>query len=128
MSTTSNYHESVFWLQSHMLPCNYGETPVFWNPVPGLDKVGCHACARIPDVNSSAINQRQYRDIELSIWLNWLWLNVCKHYRVCVEVSTILGDVMDSQNSKTIEQRWSDSGCRLGDDRECSTGPNLDPN
>ena len=34
MSTLSNCYESVFWLQSHMLPCNFGGTPVFWNPVP----------------------------------------------------------------------------------------------
>ena len=42
---------------------------------------------------------------------------------MCVEVSTILEDLMDSRNSKTIEQRRSDSGRRLGDDHECNTGP-----
>ena len=47
---------------------------------------------------------------------------------MCVEVSTILGAVTDSLNSKTIEQRRSDSGPRLGDDRESNTGPDLDPN
>ena len=44
------------------------------------------------------------------------------------KVSTILGVVMNSRNSKTIEQRWSDSGRRLGDDCECNTGPDVDPN
>ena len=43
-------------------------------------------------------------------------------------VSTILGAVMDSWNSKTIEQQWSDSGRRLGDDCECNTGPDFDLN
>ena len=50
MGTVSNCYESVLWLQSHMLPCNFGETPMFWNPVPGLEKVARRACARIPDV------------------------------------------------------------------------------
>ena len=44
------------------------------------------------------------------------------------KVSTILGAVMDSRNSKTIEQRRSYTGRRLGDDCECNTGPDLDPN
>ena len=35
---------------------------------------------------------------------------------------------MDSWNSKTIEQRRSNSGRSLGADRECNTGPDLDPN
>ena len=37
MGIVSNCYESVLWLQSHMLPCNFGETPMFWNPVPGLE-------------------------------------------------------------------------------------------
>ena len=53
---------------------------------------------------------------------------MCEHSRVCVEVSTILGDLMDSQNSKTIKQQQSHPERRLGDDRGCNTGPNLDPN
>ena len=60
--------------------------------------------------------------------LNLLQLSVCEHSRLCVEASTILGVVTDSWNSKTIEQRRSDSGPRLGDDHECNTGPDLDPN
>ena len=44
------------------------------------------------------------------------------------KVSTILGAVMDSRNSKTIEQRRPNSGRRLGDDCEGNTGPDLDPN
>ena len=50
MSTVSNCYESVRWLQSHMLPYNFGETPMFLNPVPGLEKVARRACVRIPDV------------------------------------------------------------------------------
>ena len=34
MSTIPNCYESVLGLQSHTLPCNLGETVVFWNPVP----------------------------------------------------------------------------------------------
>ena len=45
--------------------------------------------------------------------LNWLRLSVCEHSRLCVEASTILGAVTDSWNSKTIEQRRSDSGPRF---------------
>ena len=43
-----------------------------------------------------------------------------------MEVSTFLGDVMDSRNSKTIKRRLSDSSRRLGDNRECNTGPDLE--
>ena len=35
---------------------------------------------------------------------------------------------MDSWNSKTIEQRQSDLGRRLRDNRECATDPDLDQN
>ena len=141
----STCYESVIWLQSHMLPCNSGETPVFWNPVPGgegslprmcadprchdpmfwpaelsewscvcrtfwfveLVNRTCVADARNPDVNSFAVNQRQYRTFDVN---KWLQLGVREHSRVCTEVSTILGAVMDSRNSKTIELPWSDSG------------------
>ena len=165
MDTVSNCYESVLWLQSHMLPCNFGETPMFWNPVPlqGLRKVARRACARIPDVmipwfdlpnsvwtcvrrtvwfvelayracvsnvrnpyvNSSAVNQREYRtfDVIKSIAIE------CGRTQPGVhKVSTILGAVMDSRNNKTIVQRRSDSGRRLRHDCECNTGPDLDPN
>ena len=69
---------------------------------------------RNPDVNSTAVIQD---NIELSMWLNRLQFSVCEHSRVCVDVNTLLGDVMDSRNSTTIEQRRSDSGDRLDDDR-----------
>ena len=103
MISISNCYESVFWLQSHMLPCNFGGTLVFWNTVPGLDKVACYACAQIadaiipcfvlpnfrselssgelgfvelaygawvtdacnPDVNTSAVIQRQYQTFDV---------------------------------------------------------------
>ena len=127
MSTVSNCYESVLWLQSHMLPCNFGETPMFWNPV---RKVACRACARIPDVtipwfaelsewtcirrtvwfvelayracvsharnpyvNSSAVNQREYRtfDVIKSIAIECVRVQPSVH-----KVSTILSAVMDS--------------------------------
>ena len=103
MSTIPNCYESVLWLQSHILPCNFGETAVFWNPVPGeegsvsrmcmdpgyddpvvwpaelsewtcicrtvwLVELAYHACitnARNPDVNSSAVNLREYRTFDV---------------------------------------------------------------
>ena len=163
MSTISNCYESVLWLQSHMLPCNFRETLVFWNPVPGGEgsasrmcaDPGCHdpmirpaelsewtcvcrtvwfvelayrACVRHahkPDVNSYAVNQREYRtfDVIKSIAIECVWAQQGVH-----KVSIILGAMMDSRNSKTIEQRRSDSGRRFGDDCECNTGPDLDPN
>ena len=101
MSTIPNCYESVLWLQFHILSCNsnFGETAVFWNPVPGgegsvscmcvdpgcqdpvfwpaklsewtcicrtvwLVELAYRACvtdARNPDVNSSAVNLREYR-------------------------------------------------------------------
>ena len=73
-----------------------------------------HACpdARIPDVTMAPL---WFRDnIKLSMWLNGLQLSVYEHSRLGLGVSTILGDVMGSWNSKSIEQRWSDSGRRLG--------------
>ena len=164
MSTVSNCYESVLWLQSHMLPCNFGENPMFWNPVPGLGEgsvshmcadPGCHdpmiwpaelsewtcvcrtvwfvelayrACvrhARNPYANSSAVNQREYQtfDVIKSIATECVRAQPGVH-----KVSTILGAVMDSRNSKTIVQRRSDSGRWLGDHSECNTGPDLDPN
>ena len=164
MGTVSNCYESVLWLQSHMLPCNFGETPMFWNPVPGLGEGSvsrmcvdpgcqdpmiwpaelsewtcvcrtvwfvelayrpCVSHVRNPYVNSSAVNQREYRtfDVIKSIAIECVRAQPGVH-----KVSTILGAVMDSQNSKTIVQRRSDSGRRLRDDCECNTGPDLDPN
>ena len=77
-----------------------------------------------PDVNSSAVIQRQYRlNMIRSIAIECVWAQ-----QGVRGMGTILGDVMDSQNSKAIEQRRSDSGRRLGDDRECNTGPDLVPN
>ena len=146
-----------------MLPCNFGETPVLWNPVPGGEgspsrmcaDPGCHdpviwpaelsewtclcrtvwfvvlayrACvshARNPDVNSSAVNQREYRTFDV---IKSIAMECVRAQQGVHKVSTILGAVMDSRNSKTIEQRRSDSGRWLGDDCECNTGPDLDPN
>ena len=48
MSTISHCYVSVFWLQSHILLCNFVGSPVFWNP-PGHKAVG-RGRARIPDV------------------------------------------------------------------------------
>ena len=61
----------------------------------------CLIDAHNPDVNSSAVIQRQYQtfDVIKSIAIE------CVPAQQGVEVSTILGDVMDSRNSKTIEQR-----------------------
>ena len=158
MSTVSNCYESVLWLQFHMLPCNFGETPMFeiscqvWRM---CADPGCHdpmiwpaelsewtcvcrtvwfvelayrACvshARNPYVNSSAVNQREYRtfDVIKSIAIECVRAQLSVH-----KVSTILSAVVDSRNSKTIVQRRFDSGRRLGDDCECNTGPDLDPN
>ena len=41
-------YSTVFWLQSLTLLCNFGGTPVFWNPAG--HRVVCHACAWILDV------------------------------------------------------------------------------
>ena len=163
MSTISNCYESVLWLQSHMLPCNFGETPVFWNPVPGGEgsvprmcvDPGCHdpmiwpaelsewfcvcrsvwfvelvyhACvshAHNPDVNSSAVKQREYWTFDV---IKSNAIECVRAQQGVYKVSTILGAVMDSRNSKTIEQQRSDSGRRLGDHCECNTGLDLDPN
>ena len=150
-------------LQFHVLPCNFSETPVFWNPVPGGEgstsrmcvDPGCHdpmfwpaelsewtcvcqnfwfvelayrSCVshvRNMDVNSSAVNQREYRtfDVIKSIAFECVRAQPGVH-----KVSSILGAVMDSWNSKTIEQRRSYSGRKLGDDCECNTGPDHDLN
>ena len=163
MSIISSCYESVLWLQSHMLPCNFGETPVFWNPVPSGEgsasrmcvEPGCHdpmiwpaelsewtcicrtvwfvelayrACvshARNPDVNSSAVNQRECRTFDV---IKSIAIECVRAQQGVHKVSTILGAVMDSWYSETMEQRWSDSGRRLGDACECNTGPDLDPN
>ena len=53
-------------------------------------------------------------NIELLTWLNRLQLSLYEHSRVGLEVSTILKDVMGSRSSKSIEQRCSASGYRLG--------------
>ena len=158
MSTISKCYESVLWLQSHMLPCNFGETPVFWNPVPGgegsasrmrgsrmsrshdltcrtlrvnLHLPNCLVCwvsvsrMRQPDVNSNAVNQREYWTFDV---IKSTAIECVRAQQGVHKVSTILGAVTDSRNSKTIEQRRSDSGRRFGDDCECNTGPDLDPN
>ena len=73
----------------------------------------CVTDARNPGVNSSAAIQRQCRNFD--VIKSPAFECVREHSRSCVEVSTILGDVMDSRNSKTIEQLRCDSGRRLGD-------------
>ena len=42
---------AMYWLSGYylILACGSGETPVFWNPVPG-HKVACQACVQVPDV------------------------------------------------------------------------------
>ena len=129
MSTVSNCYESVLWLQSHMLPCNFGETPdVLKSRAEGsfsrmCADPGCHdamiwpaelsewtcvcrtvwfvelayrACVshvRNPYVNSSAVNQREYRtfDVIKSIAIECVRAKPSVH-----KVSTILSAVMDS--------------------------------
>ena len=90
-----------------------------------LPYCACVSHALNPDVNSYVVNQREYRTLDVikSIAIDNVWAQQDVH-----RVSTIFGAVMDSRNSKTIEQRRSDSGRRFGDDCECNTGPNLDPN
>ena len=85
----------------------------------------CVSNVRNPYVNSSAVNQREYRtfDVIKSIAIECVRTQPGVH-----KVSTILGAVMDSRNNKTIVQRRSDSGRRLCHDCECNTGPDLDPN
>ena len=85
----------------------------------------CVSHVRNPYVNNSAVNQREYWtfDVVKSIAIECVRAQPGVH-----KVSTILGAVMDSRNSKTIVQRRSDSGRRLRDDCECNTGPDLDPN
>ena len=85
----------------------------------------CVSHARNPDVNISVVNQRKYRtfDVIKSIAIECVWAQQGVH-----KISKILGAVMDSRNSKTIEQQRPDSERRFGDDCECNTGPDLDPN
>ena len=164
MSTNSTCYESVLWLQSHILPCYFGETPVLWNPVAEIEKVARRACARIqdvtipwfdlpnsqsevcvcrtvwfvelayracvsharnPDVNSSVVNQREYWTFDV---IKSIAIECVRAQQGVHKVSTIISAGMDSRNSKTIEQRRPDSGRRLGDDCECNTGRDLDPN
>ena len=83
----------------------------------------CVSHARNPYVNSSAVNQREY----------WTF-DVIKSIAIeCVRVQPSVHKV-SKYNSQcrdgfTIVQRRSDSAGRwLGDDCECNTGPDLDPN
>ena len=66
----------------------------------------CVSHARNPYVNSSAVNQREYRtfDVIKSIAIECVRAQPGLH-----KVSTILGAVMHSRNSKTIVYRRSDS-------------------
>ena len=141
--------QSVLCLQSHMLLCNFGEIPVFWNIVPGGEggaprmctDPGCHdsmfwpaelsewtcvcrtfwfvelayrACvshARNLDVNSSAVNQREYRIFDV---IKSIAIECVRAQQVVHKVSTILGAVMDSRYSKTIEQWRFDFRAQIG--------------
>ena len=81
----------------------------------------CVTDARSLDVNSSAVIQRQYWTFDV------IKPSVCEQ-KVCVKVSTILRNIMDSCDSKTIKQWWSNSGRRLDNNHQCNTGPDPDPN
>ena len=52
MSIISNGYESTCLLQSHMFPCNFGKSPVFWNPVPieqgSVSRMCADPCVTIP--------------------------------------------------------------------------------
>ena len=85
----------------------------------------CVSHAHNPDVNNYAVNQREYQTFDV---IKSIAIECVRAQQGVHKISTILGAVIDSQNSKTIEQRRSDSGRRFGDDCECNTGPNLDPN
>ena len=85
----------------------------------------CVSHVRNPYVNSSAVNQREYRTFDV---IKSIAIECVRAQLGVYKVSTIIGAVMDSRNSKTIVQRRSNSGRRLCDDCECNTGPHLDPN
>ena len=85
----------------------------------------CVSHAHNLDVNSYAVNQREYRTFDV---IKSIAIECVPAQQGVYKVSTILSAVMDSLNSKTIEQRRSDSGRRFGDECECNTGPDLDPN
>ena len=155
MNRSSGYNPG---LQSHMSPCNFGRTQVFWDPCQ-VDNAGCHACARIPDVPIPCFDLPNFQsglsvaELTLVCWVSTSHMRhrcaqpsckqLCWQYRTfdviksialecvlaqqAVHRSKILGDVMDSRNSKTIEQRRSDCGRRLGDGLECNTGLDLWP-
>ena len=83
MSTMPNCYESVLWLQSHIsciLPCNFGETAVFRNPVPGGEGSVSRMCVD-PGCHDTVV-----WPAELSEWTcicRTVWL-VELAYRVCV--------------------------------------------
>ena len=78
--TMPNCYESVLWLQSHILPCNFGETAVFWNPVPGGESSVSRMCVD-PGCHDTVV-----WPAELSEWTcicRTVWL-VELAYRACV--------------------------------------------
>ena len=87
-----------------MLPCNFCVCRSVW--FVELAYRASVSQARNLDVHSPAVNQREYRtfDVIKSIAIEWVSAQQGVH-----KVSTILGAVMDSRNSKTIEQRQSES-------------------
>ena len=70
----------------------------------------CHSHARNPDVNSSAVNRKEYRTFDV---IKSIAIECARAQQGVHKVSTILGAVMDSRNGKTIKQRRSDSERRL---------------
>ena len=69
-----------------------------------------HACvshAHNLDVNSSALNQREYRTFDV---IKSIAIECVRAQQGVHNVSTILGTMMDSRNSKTIEQRRPTQG------------------
>ena len=80
ISTIPNYYESVLWLQSHILPCNFGETVVFWNPVQGGEGSVSRMCV------NPGCHDPVFWPAELSEWTcicRTVWL-VELAYRACV--------------------------------------------
>ena len=145
MSTISHCYVLVFWLQSHILPCNFDRAPL-----PAGHKVACRACVRIRDVlpcrtficrtqpkhmlwfvelayhacmprYSHPTCKHSSAVIELWTWLNQLQWNMYKHSSSVLGVSTILGD-------RTVKAASSDGPTQVadwGDDGESNTSPIL---
>ena len=71
----SHCYELVYSLRPYILPCSFGGTLVFWNPVSGGHMIACRACAQIPDVNPMFCHSAQVSSAKL--WFVELAYHAC---------------------------------------------------